>query len=46
MAEILGLKVTVDARGEGGAVTIHYRSLEQLDDIISRLSRLRDLVEA
>jgi ParB family chromosome partitioning protein len=42
LAEILGLKVTVDARGEAGAVTIHYRSLEQLDDVINRLSRLRD----
>ena len=46
LAEILGLKVTIDARGEAGAVTIHYRSLEQLDDVINRLSRLRDPVEA
>jgi ParB family chromosome partitioning protein len=46
LAELLGLKVTVDARGERGAVTIHYRSLEQLDDVINRLSRLRDPVEA
>ncbi len=39
----LGLKVTVHHRGEkGGEVRIHYRSLEQLDEICRRLSRQTD----
>jgi ParB family chromosome partitioning protein len=46
LADLLGLKVTVDFNGEGGAITIQYRSLEQLDDVINRLSRLREPAEA
>jgi hypothetical protein len=34
----LGLKVTLIPRGKAGEVKIHYESLEQLDDIIARLS--------
>ena len=33
----LGLAVSVDSHGEGGSVTIRYRTLEQLDLVISRL---------
>jgi ParB family transcriptional regulator, chromosome partitioning protein len=38
LADILGLKVQVDHKGQGGAVTLHYSSLEQLDMICQRLS--------
>jgi ParB family chromosome partitioning protein len=33
----LGLNVSIDAKGEAGAVTIEYKSLEQLDLIVERL---------
>lgn len=35
----LGMKVLVDSEGVEGFVTIEYKSLEQLDDVIARLSR-------
>lgn len=35
----LGLKVSVKPSGKGGALTISYGSLEQLEDVISRLTR-------
>ncbi len=38
LAEVLGVKVTLKSLGKGGELTIHYGSLEQLDDILSRLS--------
>jgi ParB family chromosome partitioning protein len=38
LAEMLGVKVTLTSHGKGGELTIHYGSLEQLDDILSRLS--------
>ena len=38
LAELLGVKVTLKSLGKGGELTIHYGSLEQLDDILSRLS--------
>jgi len=34
----LGVKVTIRALGKGGELTIAYASLEQLDDILSRLT--------
>ncbi|KAF0118308.1 MAG: chromosome partitioning protein ParB family [Rhodospirillaceae bacterium] len=34
----LGLKVSLSFGGQGGELTIHYRSLEQLDDILLRLN--------
>jgi ParB family chromosome partitioning protein len=45
LSDILGLKVDIDFRGEdtGGKVTVQYRSLDQLDDIIRRLSQLPGL---
>jgi ParB family chromosome partitioning protein len=36
--DILGLKVQITHRGQGGAVTLHYSSLEQLDMVCQRLS--------
>lgn len=33
----LGLKVTIAPRGHGGALTIEYLTLDQLDDLLSRL---------
>ena len=33
----LGLRVTLASRGKGGALTIAYRSLDQLDDLLKRL---------
>jgi ParB family chromosome partitioning protein len=37
LSDILGLAVTITHRGEGGEIRIHYRTLEQLDDVIARL---------
>ena len=34
----LGLAVTIAERGDGGDVVIRYRTLEQLDDIVERLT--------
>ncbi len=40
LAAKLGLKVEIRHRGvQGGALTVHYTMLEQLDDVIARLSR-------
>jgi ParB family transcriptional regulator, chromosome partitioning protein len=38
LGDILGLKVQVAHKGQGGAVTLHYSSLDQLDMICQRLS--------
>jgi ParB family chromosome partitioning protein len=38
LGDILGLKVQVSHKGQGGAVTLHYSSLDQLDLICQRLS--------
>jgi ParB family chromosome partitioning protein len=38
LGDILGLKVQVSHKGDGGAVTLHYSSLDQLDMICQRLS--------
>jgi ParB family chromosome partitioning protein len=38
LANLLGLKVTIRFHGEGGELTIHYGSLDQLDDVLHRLS--------
>ena len=41
LSEVLGLKVSIDVKGpEGsGSLTVHYDSLEQLDDVLERLNR-------
>jgi ParB family chromosome partitioning protein len=38
LSDILGVRVTVTHKGQGGAVTLHYSSLDQLDMICQRLS--------
>ena len=40
LTALLGLKVAIDIHGEGqgGALTIHYQTLEQLDEVLRRLS--------
>ena len=38
LGDILGLKVQVSHKGQGGAVTLNYSSLDQLDMICQRLS--------
>jgi len=43
LAELLGLKVTIDfnkGEGESGSITIHYNTLEQLDDVLRRLNHM------
>ncbi len=38
LGDILGLRVQVTHKGQGGTVTLHYSSLDQLDMICQRLS--------
>ena len=39
LAEVLGLKVEIKAKGKaGGSLTIHYKTLEQLDDVCATLA--------
>ena len=38
LADLLGLRVQVSHKGQGGAVTLHYSSLDQLDMICQRLT--------
>jgi ParB family chromosome partitioning protein len=42
LSDMLGLKVTIDFHQEGGALTIRYRTLEQLDDVLRRLNQTPD----
>lgn len=37
LSALLGLKVSVTFRGSGGELTIHYNTLDQLDDVLHRL---------
>lgn len=39
LSTMLGLRVTIDLRGQGGTLGIHYNTLEQLDDVLHRLSQ-------
>jgi ParB family chromosome partitioning protein len=39
VSDALGLQVSVDHRGKWGILHIHYRDLEQLDEIIRRLEK-------
>jgi len=39
LAKLLGLKVEIAYGARGGALTIRYATLEQLDDVIRRLNR-------
>jgi len=38
LSAILGLKVTLKPSGKAGDLTVRYESLEQLDDVVQRLS--------
>jgi ParB family transcriptional regulator, chromosome partitioning protein len=39
LADALGLAVSVDNRSRGGSLTVRYRSLDQLDEVVRRLER-------
>jgi len=39
MSDHLGMSVTIDHRGRGGQIKIAYKSLEQLDSLLHRLSQ-------
>ncbi len=38
LSNLLGLKADIKLRGNGGTLTLHYKTLEQLDDVLTRLS--------
>lgn len=38
LTNILGLKVSITLQGKGGEVSVQYATLEQLDDVLHRLS--------
>ncbi|MHA1113015.1 MAG: ParB/RepB/Spo0J family partition protein [Alphaproteobacteria bacterium] len=37
LSQLLGLKVSIELRGEGGVLAIRYDTLDQLDDVLHRL---------
>jgi len=39
LANLLGLKVAIKFKGVGGSLTVNYKSLDQLDDILRRFRR-------
>ena len=39
LAEQLGMTVSISFNGRGGAITLRYQTLDQLDHVIARLSR-------
>jgi ParB family chromosome partitioning protein len=39
LRDLLGLKVAFKVQGEGGSMTIQYKTLEQLDDVLQRLTQ-------
>ncbi len=39
LSALLGLTAEIQLRGVGGTLTLHYNSLEQLDDVLNRLSQ-------
>jgi ParB family chromosome partitioning protein len=39
LSDVLGLQVSVDHRGDGGVLHIHYRNLEQLDEVLRKLEK-------
>ena len=41
LSNLIGLRVTIQGRALGGTLSIHYNSLDQLDDVIARLSAER-----
>jgi ParB family chromosome partitioning protein len=39
LSAVLGLKVTIDFDGKGGKLIVHYKTLDQLDDVLQRLNQ-------
>jgi ParB family chromosome partitioning protein len=39
LSDALGLLVGIDHHGDHGVVSIHYRNLDQLDDLVRRLEK-------
>ncbi|MBP2300396.1 ParB/RepB/Spo0J family partition protein [Azospirillum picis] len=39
----IGLKVAINPQGQRGTITIHYQTLDQLDDVLHRLGREEDV---
>jgi ParB family chromosome partitioning protein len=37
MTDTIGMIVTIEHKGKGGALRVNYRSLEQLDELCRRL---------
>jgi ParB family chromosome partitioning protein len=40
VSDALGLGVSIDHHGESGVLHVHYRSLDQLEDVLRRLERV------
>lgn len=39
LSNLLGLKVSISFRGGAGELTVHYQTLDQLDDVLRRLKK-------
>lgn len=39
LSGLLGLKVLIEPKGPGGTLALHYRDLDQLDDLLRRLNQ-------
>ncbi|HEY4134764.1 MAG TPA: ParB/RepB/Spo0J family partition protein [Alphaproteobacteria bacterium] len=39
LSNLLGLKVAISFNGKGGALTVHYSTLDQLDDVLRRMGK-------
>jgi ParB family chromosome partitioning protein len=39
LSSLLGLKVNIEFHGQGGTLTVHYKTLDQLDDVLNRLNQ-------
>ncbi len=39
LSDALGLTVSIDQRRGGGTLSIRYRNLDQLDDVLRRLEK-------
>lgn len=38
LTEFLGLRVAINSKGKTGSITIHYQSLDQLDELLTRIT--------
>jgi ParB family chromosome partitioning protein len=45
LSNLIGLKVAIHHRGAGGELVIRYTTLEQLDDVLQRLSHVPQLAQ-